>query len=126
MEGLYDSDFYQWTQENAQLLKAGRFLEADIENIVEELESMGRSERRAFISRLAVLIAHLMKWEYQPKIRSKSWQYTIRAQRSQVRDLLKDNPSFKLGRLNRASTVTRFSAPRFPAQCPPHLGSGGF
>jgi len=95
METLYDRDFYQWTQENAQLLREGRLSEIDLENLIEELEAMGRSEKRAFVSRLAVLIAHLLKWKYQPKIRSQSWQYTIMEQREKVNDLLEDNPSFK-------------------------------
>jgi hypothetical protein len=56
---------------------------------------MGRSEKRAFLSRLAVLVAHLLKWQYQPEIRSKNWRYTIKEQRRKVEDLLEDNPSFK-------------------------------
>ncbi|MGC8493169.1 MAG: DUF29 domain-containing protein [Syntrophobacteraceae bacterium] len=92
---LYEKDFYEWTQKNAQLLREGRLSEIDLDNLIEELESMGRSEKRAFINRLAVLIAHLLKWEYQPERRSKNWRYTIKEQRRKVMDLLEDSPSLK-------------------------------
>ena len=59
---LYDTDFYAWTAEQAALLRAGRLSEADVENIAEEIESMGRSERRELVSRLTVLFVHLLKW----------------------------------------------------------------
>lgn len=95
METLYDQDFYRWTQESAQLLREGRFAELDIDNLVEEVESMGRSEKRGFVSRLAVLMAHLLKWQYQPGRRTRSRLLTIRAQRLKVASILKDNPSFK-------------------------------
>lgn len=91
---LYNKDFYEWTQKNASLLREGKLSEVDLENLIEELESMGRSEKRAFVNRLSVLIAHILKWQYQPKIRSKSWRYTIEEQRGQVADILEDNPSF--------------------------------
>jgi len=95
METLYEKDFYEWTQKNAQLLREGRLAEIDIDNLVEELEAMGRGEKRAFVNHLAVLIAHLLKWERQPVLRSKSWRFTIREQRAQVADILQDDPSFK-------------------------------
>ena len=95
MESLYDKDFYEWTQENANLLREGRFAEIDIDNLVEELEAMGRSEKRAFETRIAVLIAHLLKWQWQPERHGKSWEYTIREQRVRVADILRDNPSLK-------------------------------
>lgn len=91
----YDQDFYEWTKENARLLREGRFSEVDIDNLVEELEAMGRSEKRAFLNHLAVLIAHLLKWERQAALRSTSSKYTILEQRQQVADILDDNPSFK-------------------------------
>jgi hypothetical protein len=95
MVTLYDEDFYAWTRKNAQLLREGRLSEIDTDNLIEELEAMGRSEKRAFVNHLAVLIAHLLKWERQPALRSKSWRYTIREQRAQVADILEDNPSLK-------------------------------
>lgn len=93
--GLYQKDFYAWTVENAQLLRAHQFSDLDIEHIAEELISMGRSEQREFISRLAILLAHLLKWEHQANLRSKSWQFTIKEQRRAIARCLHDSPSLK-------------------------------
>lgn len=89
----YEKDFYAWAMQNAKLLKAGKLDEADIEHIAEEIESMGKSERRALINRLAVLLAHLLKWQYQPERRCNSWKYTLEEQREEISDLLNDSPS---------------------------------
>jgi len=72
---LYERDFYAWTQEQAALLRENRVSEADIANIAniaDEIESMGRSEKRELISRLTVLLLHLLKWQYQPSLRGTS------------------------------------------------------
>ena len=92
---LYDTDFHAWANEQAALLRAGRLTEADIENIAEEIESMGRSEKRELINRLSVLMLHLLKWRYQPSFRSSSWRSTVQEQRYRLDDHLKDNPSLK-------------------------------
>ncbi|HLB99535.1 MAG TPA: DUF29 domain-containing protein, partial [Acetobacteraceae bacterium] len=92
---LYDRDFYAWANEQAALLRAGRLAEADLENIAEEIESMGRSEKRELNSRLRVLLMHLLKWRHQPMLRSKRWSNTIAAQRDDIVDHLADNPSLK-------------------------------
>jgi hypothetical protein len=91
----YDTDFYAWTQEQAELLRQGRLADIDLENLIEEIESLGRSERRSFRSALLLLTQHLLKWQYQPEKRSPSWQTTIRTQRRQIAMMLEDNPSFK-------------------------------
>jgi hypothetical protein len=91
----YQSDFYSWTQEQAALLKAGRLQELDIENLIEEIETMGRSEKRELESRLAVLLVHLLKWQYQPVRRGRIWQLTIDEQRLQFSKVLNDNPGLK-------------------------------
>ncbi|MGE0222618.1 MAG: DUF29 domain-containing protein [Acetobacteraceae bacterium] len=65
----YERDFYAWANEQATLLRAGRTAEADVQNIAEEIESMGRSEKRELVNRLAVLLLHLPRWEYQPALR---------------------------------------------------------
>ena len=75
---LYDRDFYAWANQQAALLRAGRLAEADIENIAEEIESMGRSEKRELVSRLVVLLQHLLKWQFQPLFRGASWRLTYR------------------------------------------------
>jgi hypothetical protein len=72
----YDHDFYAWTFEQAARLRNGCWTELDVENIAEELESLGRSEKRELISRLSVLLTHLLKWQYQPGLRSKSLEIT--------------------------------------------------
>lgn len=90
---LHDLDFYAWTQQQVNLLKSGNLMDVDFKNLIEEIEYMGASERRELINRLAVLLAHLLKWHYQPSFRGRSWQLTIKEQRRQLQRLLKDNPS---------------------------------
>jgi hypothetical protein len=92
---LYETDFHAWAMKNAALLRAGRLSEADVAQIAEELEDMGRSEKRELESRLTVLLAHLLKWQYQPEFRSKSWRYTIKEQRRAATRVLEENPSLK-------------------------------
>ena len=91
----YDKDFYSWTQEQAELLKHGRFLELDIDNLIEEVESMGRSEKRELESRLTTLLLHLLKWKYQEVRRGRSWQLSIDEQRIQFEKTLNENPGLK-------------------------------
>ena len=92
---LYERDFYAWANEQAALLRAGRLSEADIDHIAEEIESMGKTEKRELISRLEVLLMHLLKWQFQPERRGKSWTNTIRVQRNRLNSHLADNPSLK-------------------------------
>jgi hypothetical protein len=91
----YQTDYYGWTVEQAGLLKAGDWQDLDIENLIEEVEAMGRSEKRALESRLIVLVTHLLKWQYQPVRRGKSWELTIKEQRLRISKILRDNPSLK-------------------------------
>ena len=91
----YEQDFYGWTQEQAGLLRAGRLTDLDVDNILEEIEAMGRSERRELQSRLTVLLVHLLKWQYQPARRGTSWELTIKTQRIDYMDVMKDNPGLK-------------------------------
>ena len=90
---LYDEDFYAWANEQAALLRAGDLSQADIDHIAQEIESMGRTEKRELASRLKVLIAHLLKWRFQPDKRTKSWEVSIRVQRRELVDHIDDNPS---------------------------------
>lgn len=90
---LYDQDFYAWANEQAALLRAGKLAEADIENIAEEIESLGKTEKRELVSRLTVLLLHLLKWRFQPSRRGRSREATITVQRNDVTDHLRDNPS---------------------------------
>jgi hypothetical protein len=126
---LHDRDFYAWTLQQASLLREGRLSEADIVHIAEELESMGASERRELTHRLAVLIAHLLKWQFQPELRGNSWRNTIDVQRFDVKELLEENPTLvaKLNeRMEKAYSKslllvvreTGLSKQMFPPVCP--------
>ena len=90
---LYDTDFFAWANAQAALLRSGRLAAADIEHIAEEIESMGRSEKRELLSRLALLLMHLLKWQVQPTLRGNSWRAAIKVQRREIARHLADNPS---------------------------------
>jgi Domain of unknown function DUF29 len=92
---LYEIDFYAWTLEQSNFLKAGDFKQLDITNLAEEIESLGKQQRQELRNRLGVLMGHLLKWNYQPAKRSKSWRVTIEIQRRELASLLEDNPSLK-------------------------------
>jgi hypothetical protein len=125
----YEEDFYAWTVEQADLLRGGELSAIDAANIAEEIESMGRSDRRELRSRLTVLLMHLLKWRYQPGARSTSWLGTIREQRYQIELIIEDSPSLRLflvtalppayghARQN-AAEETGLAVTEFPAECP--------
>jgi hypothetical protein len=92
---LYDVDFHAWTQEQVSLLHDRRWSELDLPNLIEEIASLGKQQRQELRNRLSVLIGHLLKWQYQPQKRSRSWLATIRIQRRDILGLLQDNPSLK-------------------------------
>jgi Domain of unknown function DUF29 len=92
---LYESDFWSWTQEQAKLLRLQKWDLVDIENLIEEVETLGRQERKELRNRLGVLIGHLLKWQFQPERRGNSWLATIREQRREVNTLLQESPSLK-------------------------------
>jgi hypothetical protein len=92
---LYDIDFYAWTQEQSILLSRGQWQSLDIENLVEEIESLGKQQKQELRNRLGVLIGYLLKWEFQHELRGKSWKATIQEQRDRIKVHLKDNPSLK-------------------------------
>ncbi|MBF0153847.1 MAG: DUF29 domain-containing protein [Magnetococcales bacterium] len=126
---LYDRDFYAWANEQAALLRAGNLSAADIDNIAEEIESMGRAEKRELVSRLTILLLHLLKWQYQPKRRGRSWWAFIANTRDDLVSHLADNPSLKslladavsvaYRRAKREAFVATGSPERtFPEVCP--------
>jgi hypothetical protein len=126
---LHDNDFYAWSLEQAALLRAGRVGEADLATIAEEIESRGKTEKRELVSRLTVLLLHLLKWERQPAGRSNSWQLSIANARDEIADLLDDNPrlkpiiddvmasAYRYAR-RRAAIETDMAEDAFPPQCP--------
>lgn len=92
---LYEQDAYTWALRNAELIRTHRFGEVDWEHVAEEIEAVGKSEWRELESRLIVLLAHLLKWQYQAEGRGRSWQATIKEQRYRVRRVLESNPGLK-------------------------------
>ncbi len=126
---LYERDFYAWANEQAALLRAGKLSAADIDHIAEEIESMGKTEKRELVSRLAVLLMHLLKWQFQPMARSNSWRLTVEEQRRQLVRHLRDNPSLKAtlaeaildgygDAVIAATRETALDRGTFPALCP--------
>ena len=92
---LYGQDFLQWTQQQVDSLRHGRWAELDVDNLIEELEDLGRSEQRELGSYLRVLMMHLLKWQYQPERRASSWKTTITNCRDSIQDCLEDAPSLQ-------------------------------
>mgnify|MGYP006433088229 CR=1 FL=1 len=125
----YDQDYYLWFADQAQLLRARTWQQLDVEHLAEELEDMGKREKRALRSRTVVLLAHLLKYRFQPQHRSSSWNGTIREQRKQLAELLNDSPSLKprleddlqdsyISASLLAAGETGLSETTFPEHCP--------
>jgi Domain of unknown function DUF29. len=95
MATSYETDVVEWANEQARLIRAGRFDLLDLEHIAEEIEDVGKSEQRELANRMAVLLAHLLKWQYQPERRGNSWERTIRHQRKRIVLALQRTPSLK-------------------------------
>jgi len=92
---LYESDFHEWASRTAEKLRAGAVEESELGHIAEEIESMGVSQRRELFGRVRVLLIHLLKWRFQPGLRSASWRATINGQRREIADLLDQMPSLR-------------------------------
>ena len=92
---LYDSDFHAWTQAQAKALAERRAADVDWANVAEEIETLGRSDRRSIASHLEILIAHLLKWRHQRELRGRSWQVTIGNQRAEIAKLIGESPSLR-------------------------------
>ena len=129
LNAIYQKDFYSWIIQNVELIRQGKLSDIDTDNLIEELESMGKSEKRELISRLIVLIAHLLKWTYQAEKRSYSWECTIEEQRNKVLEVLEDSPSLKHSLEERltiayqraivmAAKETGIQKKYFPIHCP--------
>ena len=124
----YNDDFYGWTRDQVKLLKAGDFSGLDVVHLIEEIDSMGKSETRQLHNRLEVLLMHLLKWQFQPSYQGNSWRNTVEEQRVRIRKHIAKNPSLK-GALDEtfadAYEDARYSARRetglqlevFPEEC---------
>ena len=93
MTTTYETDFYQWTQQQAALLRQGQFSELDAAHLVDEIEDMGASNRHALGSYLEWVLLHLLKWQFQPDRRGTSWRITVRKGRNSIDRLLEEIPS---------------------------------
>jgi hypothetical protein len=100
MSTSYEADVVAWAEEQAALLRSGRLSEIDAEHIAEEIQDVGKSERRELASRLSVLMAHLLKWQYQLGRRGSSWQRTIKEQRRAIAAHLRETPSLEASLTN--------------------------
>jgi hypothetical protein len=126
---LYDADFYRWTQEQGRALRAQHGSEVDWENVAEEIEALGRSDRRSIESNLNVILLHLLKWQYQPDQRKPGWRSSIAEHRARIRKLTDESPSlreypaqvleeeYQLARM-KAVAETELPEERFPQSCP--------
>jgi hypothetical protein len=128
-QALADRDFYGWAMAQGRLLRDGRLSDVDAIRLAEEIEDLGRSEKRELTNRLAVVLAHLLKWAAQPTHRSRTWTNTIGGQRDQSVLVLRDNPSLRLVlpeiladayhlAVRAAARETSLSAATFPPACP--------
>lgn len=126
---LYDEDFAVWTSETARLLRERRFDQVDIEHVAEEIEDMGKRDKRELYSRLTVLIVHMLKWKWQPERKFESWRSTMATQRMEIELVLDDSPSLRgavpeaLSQVYRralkaAVAETGLPARIFPRECP--------
>jgi hypothetical protein len=95
MATAYENDIVAWAKEQAYLLRSGQMSALDIEHIAEEIEDVGKSEQRELANRMAILLSHLLKWQYQPERQGSSWQRTIKEQRKAIARRLKNTPSLK-------------------------------
>ena len=126
---LHETDLYAWTRQQVQLLKSGQLSALDVSNLIDEVDDMGGSIRNQLESRLEVLLMHLLKWQYQPNYRGRSWQLTIKEQRRKIERLIRKNPSLQNtldqtladaygDAILAAAKETGMAENIFPEQCP--------
>jgi hypothetical protein len=124
----HETDVYGWAVHTAQLLRDKKMNEVDFDSVIEEMEALGRSEKHELVNRLSLVIAHLLKWQFQPNMRGHSWKYTIEEQREQAKIHWEDNPSLKnklneiIARaykiaLSKAARETSLDKKTFPSEC---------
>lgn len=128
-QSIYDMDFFKWTETQADLLRNEAFDKVDMENLIEEIESLGRSEKNTLRSHLANFFMHLLKVDYQPDKHTRSWDLSIRNAKHKSNITLRDNPSLKSklteiiedayisARLD-AAKETGLKLEKFPEECP--------
>lgn len=126
---LYERDFHEWTRAQAEILRRLKPANLDWENLSEEIETLGRNDRRSIESNLGVILLHLLKWQYQPEKRKSGWRSTIIEHRARILKLIDESPSLKIYPAQvlaeeyqvareRASDETDLPLDRFPDGCP--------
>lgn len=129
LQQLYDRDYYLWLEATVKLLKNRQLEQLDLDNLIEEIETLGRSEKNRVISSLKLICQHLLKWQYQSQKRSKSWSNNIRRERNNLADLVEDIPSLKrfletpealakAYRRGRRDAIQETKIENFPQDCP--------
>ena len=125
----YEHDYHAWLMRQAALLAEQRFAELDLDNLIDEIQALARSEKREIENRLNVLLLHLLKWTHQPAQRSGGWRSTIIEQRARLLKRLQDSPSLRgypgevldeeyaIAR-EKAAAETGLRATTFPKSCP--------
>jgi len=131
-QNLYDTDYLHWIETNLQKMRDRDYASIDWENLIEEIEDMGKRERRSIESHLIVVLLHLLKWQFQPERRSGSWECSIIEHRRRIRKGLKDSPSLQpyfetilsecyIDAVKQAKAETNLPLITFPVECPYHL-----
>lgn len=129
---LYETDYLQWIETTVKKLQFGDYTNVDWENLIEEIQDMGRSERRSLKSNLIVVLVHLLKWQFQPECRSGSWEGSIIEHRRRIREAILESPSLQPylesifaecypQAVKQAKAETRLPLEAFPQQCPYEL-----
>ena len=129
LTNLYDCDFNLWVEATANLLRSGKLTEIDVVNLLEEVESMGNSDKLALSSNLVVVLLHLLKWQYQPNKRTRSWEKSIAEHRRRIRKIFQGSPSLRnyfqktfdecyLDARKQAKIETRLPFENFPVNSP--------
>lgn len=132
LQMLYETDYMQWIETTIEKLRSQDYANVDWENLIEEIEDMGRSERRSLESNLIVVLLHLLKWQYQPELRSGSWGGSIVEHRRRIKKAIEESPSFKpylesifassyTQAVKQAKAETGLPLERFPVMCPYEL-----
>ena len=129
LTACYEEDYNLWTEQMVDLLRARRFEELDIDNLLDELESMSKRDKREILSRLKLILMHVLKWNYQPDQQSASWEKKIRKNREEIAQILQDSPSLKsyvetvldqayASARKNAASETGLLIDEFPENCP--------
>jgi hypothetical protein len=130
----YDTDFYTWTRQQAQALRAKDLPTLDLDHLAEEIESLGNEQEHAVESHLVIVLTHLLKWVYQPQRRSRGWRTSVRVGRQQIARRVRRNPGLRphlptcltdayADARTRAMDDTGLSLATFPEACPWDLAS---